>query len=163
MASITAGMLQPQRAAQPATVKPMDSQKGSMHTTPETKTSETVATGRKSRPVELVNGKMGRYHSSSSILFFLIATKWNKRMRILRDISLENNRRSLESHSLSRLQERLNTTSKESRLHCLSSFSGIFSNDTVEYLFDNNPILGVNFWVGFRNYSIVNHSNSWKN
>ena len=44
-------------------------------TRPETQTGETVAAGGHGSPANLVDGKMGRNHSSSSILFFNVATR----------------------------------------------------------------------------------------
>ena len=44
-------------------------------TGPETETRETVATGGHGSPANLVDRKMGRHHSSSSILFFNVATR----------------------------------------------------------------------------------------
>ena len=45
----------------------MNSMKLSTH--PQTKTGETMATGGHGSPANLVDGKMGRHHSSSSVLF----------------------------------------------------------------------------------------------
>lgn len=77
MASIRAGTLTPQQAVIPAAVKPRDYNKKRMHTHPKTQTGQTMATRRHGSPANLVDGKMGRNHSSTSVLLLDVTRSLN--------------------------------------------------------------------------------------
>ena len=49
-----------------------------MLTEPETESSETVATGGHGSPTDLVDGKMGRHHSSLSVLLLNVTIPLSK-------------------------------------------------------------------------------------
>ena len=61
-------MLHPHTAAIPTAEKPTVKEAKKLLTKPQTESSKTVATRRKSSPTEPVDGKMGRDHSSLSVL-----------------------------------------------------------------------------------------------
>ena len=68
MVSIKAGTLHPHTAAIPTAEKPTIKKAKKLLTKPQTESSKTVVTRRKSSPTELVDGKMGSDHSSLSVL-----------------------------------------------------------------------------------------------
>ena len=86
-------------------------------THPQTQSSETMATRRGRSPTDLVNGKVRRHHSSLGVLLLNVTIASQRDENPSRQVSLEQNGRSLHGHELGGLQKRLSTTSKESRLH----------------------------------------------